>query len=190
MTDRQTGRTSDQFNLRLPEGMRERIAEEARKSGRSMNAEIVHRLANSLDFPKFEDSGLDFDEDLNISIMVAASYSGRSLKDEVVYRLTQSLSPEKTVINELERQAWDARRRYDEIMKMFIQLSPEEMRLLQERAEIMDMAPKLKLSSRSIGAFVKMHPIGKRGRIVLTQPKSDYSVILPGGVEPGDVMDT
>lgn len=44
MADRQTGRNSDQFNLRLPEGMRERIAEEARTSGRSMNAEIIELL--------------------------------------------------------------------------------------------------------------------------------------------------
>ncbi len=39
-----TGRESDKFNLRLPDGMRDRIAEAAKASGRSMNSEIVYRL--------------------------------------------------------------------------------------------------------------------------------------------------
>lgn len=38
------GRGSDQFPLRLPDGMRERIKAAADASGRSMNAEIIHRL--------------------------------------------------------------------------------------------------------------------------------------------------
>jgi plasmid stability protein len=38
------GRQSDQFPLRLPDGMRERLKEEAAKHGRSMNAEINDRL--------------------------------------------------------------------------------------------------------------------------------------------------
>lgn len=43
-----TGRDSDKFMLRFPDGMRDRIAEEAKANGRSMNAEIVARLAASL----------------------------------------------------------------------------------------------------------------------------------------------
>ena len=39
----------DQFNLRLPEGMRERLRLASEQSGRSMNAEIVSRLEASLD---------------------------------------------------------------------------------------------------------------------------------------------
>jgi hypothetical protein len=35
--------------LRLPDGMRDRIAEVAKANGRSMNAEIVGRLQDSLD---------------------------------------------------------------------------------------------------------------------------------------------
>lgn len=46
---RATGRGSDQFNLRFPDGMRERISHEADKSGRSMNAEIIARLSFTLD---------------------------------------------------------------------------------------------------------------------------------------------
>jgi len=42
-------RESDKFMLRLPAGMRERIAAIAKSGQRSMNAEIVARLAESLD---------------------------------------------------------------------------------------------------------------------------------------------
>ena len=38
----------DQFLVRFPDGMRDRIAEVAKANGRSMNAEIVHRLGESL----------------------------------------------------------------------------------------------------------------------------------------------
>lgn len=39
-----TSRSSDQFRLRLPDGMRERLKVAAAENRRSMNAEIVHRL--------------------------------------------------------------------------------------------------------------------------------------------------
>lgn len=39
---------ADKFMLRLPDGMRDRIAEEAKASGRSMNSEIVYRLEQTL----------------------------------------------------------------------------------------------------------------------------------------------
>lgn len=41
-------RTADQFVVRFPEGMRDRIADEAKANGRSMNAEIIARLDRSL----------------------------------------------------------------------------------------------------------------------------------------------
>jgi hypothetical protein len=40
-------RTADQFVVRLPDGMRDRIAESAKANKRSMNAEIVARLQES-----------------------------------------------------------------------------------------------------------------------------------------------
>lgn len=39
----------DKFVLRLPDGMRDEIAKAAKANGRSMNAEIVNRLKDSLD---------------------------------------------------------------------------------------------------------------------------------------------
>lgn len=43
-----SSRTADKFVVRLPEGMRDRIAEVAREQHRSMNSEIIARLQNSL----------------------------------------------------------------------------------------------------------------------------------------------
>jgi plasmid stability protein len=40
-----TNRTSDKFILRLPDGMREKLARVAERKGRSMNAEVVAALA-------------------------------------------------------------------------------------------------------------------------------------------------
>jgi hypothetical protein len=43
-----TGRESDKFMLRLPDGMRDEIARSAQEKNRTMNAEIVTRLRESL----------------------------------------------------------------------------------------------------------------------------------------------
>lgn len=40
----------DRYMLRLPDGMRERIKQAASDNGRSMNAEIVHRLSQPLGY--------------------------------------------------------------------------------------------------------------------------------------------
>jgi 16S rRNA C967 or C1407 C5-methylase (RsmB/RsmF family) len=40
---------ADRFMLRMPPNVRERLAEEAQKAGRSLNAEIVARLEKSLE---------------------------------------------------------------------------------------------------------------------------------------------
>ena len=43
-----SSRTADKFVVRLPDGMRERIAEVARNHHRSMNSEIIARMEQSL----------------------------------------------------------------------------------------------------------------------------------------------
>jgi plasmid stability protein len=45
---RPAGRGSDQFVIRFPEGMRDRIANLAAAHGRSMNAELIDRLEKSM----------------------------------------------------------------------------------------------------------------------------------------------
>jgi hypothetical protein len=44
-------RTAEQFVVRFPDGMRDKIAEAAKANNRSMNAEIVARLARSFEPP-------------------------------------------------------------------------------------------------------------------------------------------
>lgn len=54
-----SSRTADKFVVRLPDGMRERIADVARNHHRSMNSEIIARLEQSM----LQESTLD--DDLN-----------------------------------------------------------------------------------------------------------------------------
>jgi hypothetical protein len=35
---------AERFQIRMPDGLRDRLREQAELSGRSMNAEIIHRL--------------------------------------------------------------------------------------------------------------------------------------------------
>ena len=70
------GRGSDQFMVRMPPGMRDALAAEADRSGRSMNAEIVARLDAS------------FEEFLSLEGMVAVSKRMQACVehlDELVY---------------------------------------------------------------------------------------------------------
>lgn len=48
-TNTSTGRSSEKFVLRLPDGMRDWIAEEARKNLRSANAQIIWMLQQMKD---------------------------------------------------------------------------------------------------------------------------------------------
>lgn len=50
MSDKQV-RDYDKFMLRLPEGMRDSIAERAKRNGRSMNSEIVEMISSSFHVP-------------------------------------------------------------------------------------------------------------------------------------------
>jgi len=57
-----SSRTADKFVVRLPDGMRERIADVARNHHRSMNSEIIARLEQSM----LQESGLG--DELNVSL--------------------------------------------------------------------------------------------------------------------------
>lgn len=55
-----SSRTADKFVVRLPDGMRERVGDAARKHHRSMNSEIISRLEASLrDSEEFKFSNAD-----------------------------------------------------------------------------------------------------------------------------------
>lgn len=40
---------ADRFQIRMPNGMRDEVARRAKAAGRSMNAEVIHRLKETLD---------------------------------------------------------------------------------------------------------------------------------------------
>lgn len=50
----------DKFNLRFPDGMREVVAERAKRNGRSMNSEIVDIIANAISQPALAQEGIEF----------------------------------------------------------------------------------------------------------------------------------
>jgi hypothetical protein len=54
-----TSRESDKFILRLPDGMRERLAEVAESQGRTMNAVVIDALAENLAGAKTFERRLD-----------------------------------------------------------------------------------------------------------------------------------
>jgi plasmid stability protein len=57
-----SSRTADKFVVRLPDGMRERIADVARNHHRSMNSEIIARLEQSM----LQESSLG--DEVNVSL--------------------------------------------------------------------------------------------------------------------------
>lgn len=54
-----SSRTADKFVVRLPDGMRERIADVAKEHHRSMNSEIIARLEKSLGTPDIEEGTVE-----------------------------------------------------------------------------------------------------------------------------------
>lgn len=55
MADDATGRDSDKFMLRLPDGMRDRLKAAAEANKRSMNAEIIARIESTLEAQSLDD---------------------------------------------------------------------------------------------------------------------------------------
>jgi predicted aminopeptidase len=51
MSDLPESRTADKFIVRLPDGMRDQIAEAARANNRTMNAEVIARLQQTFAKP-------------------------------------------------------------------------------------------------------------------------------------------
>lgn len=98
--------------LRLPDGMRERIAETARQNGRSMNAEIVARLEETMErdasldelwkkVELLESYISDIDDRLGITRYekknITKTDADRMIRefDEIAKRLKETADPEK-----------------------------------------------------------------------------------------------
>jgi Flagellar capping protein len=77
MAATKVGRGSDQFPLRLPDGLRERIKASADQSGRSMNAEIIARLESSYESnvdPKALSAAFSIAEDMRARVEAQWDY--------------------------------------------------------------------------------------------------------------------
>lgn len=112
MSDEQRGNfpsdKQEKFSVRFPDGMRDQVRAEAERSGRSMNQEIIARLADSLsgqsqtqtlggmsqtqvqqsrDAPQFP---VRIPADLKRQIEGAAKANGRSMNTEIVAALLKN----------------------------------------------------------------------------------------------------
>nr|WP_286089068.1 Arc family DNA-binding protein [Pseudomonas sp. MWU13-3659] len=87
-------RTADKFVIRLPDGMRERLAGVARARLRSMNSEIVARLAKSIDAEDTENQTgsitIYLPDAVTTEIADLARTNERSVNGEITYRLKRS----------------------------------------------------------------------------------------------------
>lgn len=61
MTNMRPGRGAEQIIVRLPDGLKDRLREAAEANGRSLNAEAVARLTDSLDTPQIADIHITLD---------------------------------------------------------------------------------------------------------------------------------
>ncbi|MCG7508531.1 Arc family DNA-binding protein [Mesorhizobium retamae] len=80
------GRGSDQFPLRLPDGLRDRIKTAAENSGRSMNAEIVRVLEEKFPEPWPLNVRIGYLTDLLRALRKVRGYEGAidALTDEIL----------------------------------------------------------------------------------------------------------
>nr|DAT38816.1 MAG TPA: Arc-like DNA binding domain protein [Caudoviricetes sp.] len=100
----------DKFNLRLPDGMRDAIAERAKRNGRSMNSEIVQILQETLDTDKAisESDLVDFDS-------TQAAFNAASTAEEKEQFL-RSLAKKDPFTADILREGEEHARRLAEIL--------------------------------------------------------------------------
>lgn len=68
----------DKFMLRLPDGMRDQIAKDAKANGRSMNAEIIARLAATSGAKVTPAESLNVQQHVWLSLLCAALADGQT----------------------------------------------------------------------------------------------------------------
>lgn len=87
---------ADQYMVRFPDGMRDRLKEAAASNNRSMNAEIVDLLERSLDFPALP-------KGLRDRIERDARDNQRTMAEEILQALETSFPPPPTLDDIIER---------------------------------------------------------------------------------------
>jgi hypothetical protein len=103
------------INLRMPDGLRDKIKDAAKASNRSMHAEILHRVGRQYNAPASQSvlsarGSRDADQtifripvELHASLVKAAEGYGRSLNAECVWRLLASFEDEGAPMPEPQR---------------------------------------------------------------------------------------
>ena len=82
--------TQDKYVLRLPDGLRDSIRTDAERNGRSMNAEIIHRLGEKQTAEVRKNSEgfmLRMPDGMRDALKSEAERNGRSLNAEICHRL-------------------------------------------------------------------------------------------------------
>lgn len=109
MAKRVPSRGSEQFVLRLPDGMRDRIRNEADANGRSMNAEIIHRLEEAyelVDWRRHQESAPDWsDEEIEKHGFSSRDSHADQRRRKVLADVTFTLEDLKRAIEILDRKA-------------------------------------------------------------------------------------
>ena len=59
MAEKFPSQTQDKFTVRFPDGLRDAVAERAKRNGRSMNSEIIDMLSNSLHVSSVEEQNIE-----------------------------------------------------------------------------------------------------------------------------------
>ncbi|TAA51062.1 Arc family DNA-binding protein [Shinella sp. JR1-6] len=101
MAKHPTGRGSDQFVVRFPDGMREELKVLAANNGRSLNAEIILRLRESMDIDVAAGVGpnngypIYMPDDLADKVARAATRMNRSIEAQALDTLEKSYLPPK-----------------------------------------------------------------------------------------------
>ncbi|HBW8088161.1 TPA: Arc family DNA-binding protein [Klebsiella pneumoniae] len=70
----------DKFNLRFPDGMRDAIAERAKRNGRSMNSEIVQIIQDALDL----ESSVTTADDIELHATALSKIESQEERDKFV----------------------------------------------------------------------------------------------------------
>ncbi len=88
--------TADRFIVRFPDGMRDRIRAEADANGRSMNAEIIHRLAITLEMD-------DYVPKLNAQTETPAEADRRTMIELIINQNDQIKDLQQTLKRQAEQ---------------------------------------------------------------------------------------
>ncbi|MGY0378498.1 Arc family DNA-binding protein [Providencia sp. PROV170] len=91
----------DKFNLRLPDGMKDIIAERAKANGRSINSEIIQMLQNVIDEDERMDSIIATDEEK----MLSDPTLEMTTEERIEYY--KEIDPAKAEMLKLQQKQWE-----------------------------------------------------------------------------------